>query len=281
MLSTISKMENEKEIINMKKKRRIRQKRLLRRLLILQTISLLILVGFIIYGYATKESSNYSNSSVETSQVVTYDSAVEVIEQPLLESFEAEEDSSDNVEEVTEEVIEPDLTKANIVKSIGDVNPEYLDIVQRDLLLLPDGMLEYYTANAWEVSVTDENIDQVYCGGMYAGEPIIGAICYEKMFIVMANCKEAIYYGDIFHEFGHYLDYINDRPSLSPEFSEIFAEEMPTLDYNINYSRVVSSEKEFFAETFRQYIICPSKCTPKALEFIKSQIDIFQKRCSL
>lgn len=281
MLSAISKLENEKEIINMKKKRRIRQKRLLRRLLILQAISLLILAGFIIYGYATKESRNCSNSPVETSQVVTYDSAVEVIEEPVLESFEAEEDSSNNVEEVTEEVIEPDFTKPNIVKGIGDVNPEYLDIVQRDLFLLPDKMLEYYTANAGKVFVTDENIDQVYCGGMYAGEPILGAICYEKMCIVMANCEEAIYSGDIFHEFGHYLDYINDRPSLSSEFSEIFAEEMPTLDYNINYSRVVSSEKEFFAETFRQYIICPSKCTPKALEFIKSQIDIFQKRCSL
>lgn len=279
MLSTISKWKTKKEIIIMRKKRTkiARQKRLLRRLLVILLISFLILVGFVVYGYATEESRTHPISRMETSQVVTYDSTTEAIEPPMSEPVETKDDNKRDLGET------PNV--ADIVEIVGNVTSKDLDSVYKELFLLPDGLVEYFLLDGWKLRITDEDIAKVYFDGKY--NSVLAATIYTEKLIVVENRSEAI--ASISHKFGHYLDYINglplyskdDLPSLSSEFKEIASEEMEAFKSNIPNSSCVRNTQEFYAETFYYYITCPSKCTPKALEFIKSQIDIFQKRCSL
>ncbi len=276
---------------NKKKKRALLRRRIRRIGYTLAVVICLICIALITYiflleeGIVKLDSKNQAESKVVTSQSNVQTMQVLSDKLPDAEKYQQEEnmivDTSDMVTTVSESVestVGENIEDSIIVMGIGNIEPDYLDYLNTDVVRLPKELLSNFLSDGWSIYLSDENLSEEYFYGMYAGEEILGATSYEKKCIVIANCEKAVKYGDIFHEFGHWLDRILERPSLSPEFKEIFQEESPTFNENIGYSRNISTEQEFFAEMFRQYMYCPSNCTPKGYSFIEKQLNILKER---
>lgn len=276
---------------NNKKKKALLRRRIRRIGYTLAVVICLICIALITYIFLLEEGIVKLNSKNQTERkIVTSQSNVQSMQVlsgklPDAEEYQQQEnlivDTSDmtiTVSETVESTVGENIEDSIIVMRIGNIGPDYLDYVNRDVLRLPKELLRKFLSDGWSIYVSDENLSEEYCNGMYAGEEILAATSYEKKCIVVANCEKAVKYGDILHEFGHWVDKILDRPSLSSEFKEIFQEESPTFNENIGYSRNISTEQEFFAEMFRQYMYCPSNCTPKGYSFIEKQLNILKER---
>ena len=66
------------------------------------------------------------------------------------------------------------------------------------------------------------------------------------MIVYLCNNKKSIY-----HEFGHYLDYVC-KISDTDEFIKVYEKERNKTDFS-NYYK--STPSEYFAESFSQYIL--------------------------
>lgn len=157
-----------------------------------------------------------------------------------------------------------------IVQAYGDVNEEYVETVEEILLTLPPKLVESFISNGFSIYVTTENIAQVYYEGKF--KSVRATFRRKKKEIRVENREEAIF-GSVEHEFGHYLDMINGDISWSEEFGKIYEEEAAEFKTRISNPGCVSDQGEFFAEIFAYIIKDPSKCTPKAKEFVQRYID--------
>lgn len=285
---------------NKKKKRALLRRRIRRIGYTLAVVICLICIGLITYIFLLEEGIVKLNSKSQPERkVVTSQSNVQTMqvlsdESPITEEYQQQDNrivdtSNTTIVPETVEVVNSqisNLSESKVVKQIGNVDPANISIVEDELFLLPDGLLEYFITDGWEIYVTDEDIAEVYFNGKY--KSVMEATIYSKKWIVIENREEAVLSSPL-HAFGHYLDYINgspvyseaDLPSSSDEFKAITDEEMEIFKSNIPNSSCVRNTQEFYAETFYYYLTCPSKCTPEAFEFMKSQIEIFQERCSL
>lgn len=159
------------------------------------------------------------------------------------------------------------------VGTIGEVDMQNVNLLETTLHLIPTELLNHYYKSGGKNCVTDENIGETY---MNDTNQYNAAIVWGKMMIVVEDRPEAI--NGVIHEFGHYLDGVNNRPSASDEFCQIYQEEVETFKVNTIDGDCVYNQSEFFAQTFYYYILDPSKCTPKAYQFIESQLKILEER---
>jgi len=156
-----------------------------------------------------------------------------------------------------------------IVKSIGDVEQKYIDAVEEKLLTLPRFLVNSFIEEGWSVYVTTEDIATQYG---YNRGTVMGITDYQSEAIYIEDREKAVQ-SCVEHEFGHYLDYIADLPSLGNDFNPIYQEEVEIFKSNISNPYCVTGRQEFFAETFACIIVDESKCTPKAKEFIESVLN--------
>lgn len=174
---------------------------------------------------------------------------------------------------VSEEVTIDTTPKSIEVGTIGDVDIQNVMLLEKTLDRLPTELVRHSYDNGWIYCVTDENIGKVY---MMDNNQYKAAIVWGKKMIVVEDRSEAI--DGAIHEAGHYLDGINNRPSASVEFHQIYLDEAETFKANIDDGGCVHSQSEFFAHTFYYYVVDPSKCTPKAYQYIESQLKILEER---
>lgn len=197
---------------------------------------------------------------------------------PSTKSQDASESSTsttnENVVTFEEEPIDmtPEIIQLNI---IGEVDEKYIKQAKEELKLIPSVLKESFVSQEWILYLTTENLREKYSLG--EGPMVVGYTSYDEHEMNFANTWSGVIITPS-HEMGHYLDYINGFPSESGEFEQIYLEECPIFKANTLNTEWISDVREFFAEEFAYYVVDPSKCTPKAYQFIESQLKILEER---
>jgi hypothetical protein len=165
------------------------------------------------------------------------------------------------------------ITTINKVSGIGEIKGNvdiyYLNLMNNELKKLPSNAIRRFVNSGWHIYVTNENIANTIFNGKY--KSVQGVTIYSERTILIEARETAIKESTL-HEFGHFIDYITGFESDEKEFKGIYDEEVDTFKSRIINSSCVRDEQEFFAETFYYYFINPSKCTPKAYDFINKKL---------
>lgn len=260
-------------------KKRTRRKTNLKKRILLLLVSLSIFS--VLCFYYNKNTNDHRVPVARQEEVPNIPNvSVSVVTEPLpVGTEESSKGISSNQSAKAEEVlpdpiVEMDFDITDIVKTIGNVNPDYIKIIEENLSLLPEELVQHFVSNGWKLYLTTEDIAKVYLGRKY--ESAMAVTVYSLKLIVIENREEAVK-ESVIHEFGHYLDYVLGFPSLSNEFHDFYVTEASTFKSNIPNASCVSDEREFFAETFYYSIVDLFKCTPKALQYVQFQLSVFLK----
>ncbi len=137
---------------------------------------------------------------------------------------------------------------------------------------LPTKITDTFFENGWQVILTTKNIEETYWDGEYIGK-IAGITVYgDKRIYIQA--KQSSIESVTIHEFGHYLDYISNRVSKTPEFMACYEEEQDTEALS-DYAK--TNSMEFFAEAFELYILdeeLARKEIPNTVVIIEETLEI-------
>ena len=193
------------------------------------------------------------------------------------------EDTAKESDEVSEKEDTADTSpKVVEVKTIGEVNQENVETVEKALKLMPQELIDSYVENDWKVYVTKENLQRVY----NFAKPAM-AITDHTNHLIKYEDRESISVYTVMHEnAGHYLEsaivkITGVNPSTTQEFMEIYNEECATFKENTaDPGYIITDSREFFAEMVCYYILDSSKCTPKAYEYIETHLNILKEERS-
>lgn len=253
-------------------------KRLKKRRIIL-AISFLILIVLLMYYEKTTKTDNVQIPKVVQDAQTTSHQEIEQNDYSIKETnrtiisssanlFEEENSEKYNFAETT--IKEESITNyGKIVECIGNIEQQYIDNAETRILKLPQAIVKSFIQEGWNIYITEYDLASQYG---YKKGTVLGMTDYAKSTIFIDNRKEAIETA-IEHEFGHYLDYISNLPSLSQEFAIIYQEEVHEFKAGLSNPNCVTNQQEFFAETFANLILNEEKCTPKAKEFVKAIIN--------
>lgn len=192
-------------------------------------------------------------------------------------------DTAKESDEVSEKEDTTDTSPKVIeVGTIGEVKQENVEAVENALKLMPQELIDSYVENDWKVYVTSENLQLVY------NKPnSCMALTDHTNHLIKYEDRQSISIYTVAHEnAGHYLEsavlkITGVNPSKTSEFMEIYYEECPEFEVNINApSYLITDSREFFAEMVCYYILDPSKCTPKAYEYVETQLNILKGKGS-
>jgi len=158
------------------------------------------------------------------------------------------------------------------IKVIGAVKGACIEQAEENLELVPDEIMNNFVKEGWKFYITTRDINEEYFNSRY--NEVLGVTSYKEKCIKVMNEEFAIELA-VIHEVGHYFDYLTKFSSVSDEFRQIYEEEIGEFRKKIEAGVQIFNEREFFAQTFYYLIKDPSKCTPKALEFVEEQLEIF------
>lgn len=250
------------------------------------------------YKSKTKENSEIYKSKVlsETEDVNLIDllSKIDISKQQEVIgkiSLRQEDIVEDTIPKVTEQmvinqIVEQDVIQAQAIElglatyrsrysfltTDGEIPNESIITAEGEVSRIPQNMLNAFATEGWRIEISNANISAKYFGGRYGN--VMGVTITDQHVIVIQNRTSSIQ-SSIIHEFGHYIDTRFDFPSLSDEFWEIYLQEVDTFISRIPNSSSVRDEMEFFASTFYYMMKDPSKCTPRATEFVQRYINSF------
>jgi hypothetical protein len=142
----------------------------------------------------------------------------------------------------------------NICQTDG-TSQYWADWVNKELEVVPVKLLESFTANGWKMYTTTKNIDKVWFNGAYGS--VKGVTDWDTKEIYLEDRNNAVLEATI-HEFGHYVDWLNNKISTTSEFQELYAQEgqMFKQAYSVTF---YYNNNEFFAEAFSEYCKNPAK----------------------
>lgn len=271
-----------------KKAKKSRIKRCVKRVLgtmavltVLFCASMVVYMFLLEYGIVKLDSRDQGKAKETTkSTMVNTRSQYYEIERNVETKVEEEDTESicqrqDDGFEANEGMADLSVKTQYTVGTIGEVDMENVRTLETILHLIPTELLSHFYNNDYTICVTDKKIGKTY---MNNNNQYNAAIVWSKKMIVVEDRSDAIK-GSV-HELGHYLDGINNRPSYSDEFHQIYLEEAETFKANIVDGGCVHNQSEFFAQTFYYYILDPSKCTPKAYEYVETQLNILKEKDS-
>lgn len=290
-----------------KKAKKSRIKRCVKRVLgtmavltVLFCVSMVVYMFLLEYGIVKLDSRNQVKTEKTTkSTVVDTRSQYHGIERHVETKVEkktednkgtknqmAGQSSTDTAKESNEVSEKEDITdtspKVIEVGTIGEVKQENVEAVENALKLMPQELIDSYVENDWKVYVTSENLQLVY----NKPNPCM-ALTDHTNHLIKYEDRQSISIYTVAHEnAGHYLEsavlkITGVNPSKTSEFMEIYYEECPEFEVNINApSYLITDSREFFAEMVCYYILDPSKCTPKAYEYVETQLNILKEKDS-
>lgn len=204
-----------------------------------------------------KKTTNSKKENVNKQQGKKQETIVEVQETET----EAEVEAESKLEDYNNE-----KNYYNIVQTIGDVDPYYVNIVEEKLLNIPENIMQLFIESGWDIKITTENIAETYFNGEYSS---VLAVAIRSKKVILIEDREKAVNNSVEHEIGHFVSAINGEVCLSEEFREIYYEEVETFKNQISDSNCVRDEYEFFAEAFYYLLKDKSKCTPRVTEFIE------------
>lgn len=286
------------------KKSRIKRcvKRALKAMMVLTVFLCVSMVGYMLlleYGIVKLDSKNQVEAAeiakfnvVDTSSMYKERSVKTKLEEQDTEgskytqSQKVEQSNVDTAKESDEVSEKEDATntspKVVEVKTIGEVKQENVETVQSALELMPQELIDSYVENGWKVYVTKEDLQLVYNLAKPAK-----AITDHTNHLIKYEDRESISIYTVMHEnAGHYLEsailkITGVNPSTTQEFMKIYNEECATFKVNTaDPGYIITDSREFFAEMVCYYILDSSKCTPKAYEYIETQLNILKEERS-
>ena len=246
---------------------------ILRRFFLLIIIMIVFIVSLIFIN----------KNDVETKDLLAYaDTSLVNIEETTISEETTSEETTTTSEITTTVVTTKTTTKENVVSGIGEikgnVDIHYLNLLNSELNKLPINVLNKFKSMGWHIYVTDENIAKTVFNGKY--KSVQGVTVYSDS-IILIEARETAIKESTIHEFGHFIDYtyknmyIKGFISDTNSFKSIYNEEVDLFKSRITNSSCVRDEQEFFAETLYYIYKNPSKCTPKAYEYVNSVLNDF------
>ena len=155
----------------------------------------------------------------------------------------------------------------------GRASKRHVSIVVNELQFLPRKLLERFEDGNWRLILTDQDIVLDYAGD--DNYKAAGTTNVSQQEIVVAAESISIKYA-LVHEFGHYFDYANDRPSNSDEWKKCYIEEWENFYLLSRSFHSVGTATEYFADSFEWYLKNPEKFgthCPKSFEFIETLLE--------
>ena len=157
-----------------------------------------------------------------------------------------------------------------------DVSDKIVWRVQQSLEKIPTVLLNRFIADGWTVVVSKDGFN-----AEYNSAPV-----YQATGLIEYGQKKIFVDGDSYgidetvaHEFGHYFDYIFDKPSESTGREACHKEEWEKF-YIINRNfHSIGTESEYFADMFAWYLLHPDllkEHCPLSYEFVNKMISDFQ-----
>lgn len=224
-----------------------------------------------------KKNGNSVKTKLEEQDAERYAKSQRVAERSNEDTTKENEDvpeMKENATDTSPKVIE--------VKTIGEVKRENVEAVEKAFKLMPQELIDSYVENDWKVYVTGEELRLVYSLDKPAK-----AITDHTNHLVKYEDRDSISIYTVAHEnAGHYLEsaifkITGVNPSTTEEFMEIYDEECATFKENTaDPGYIITNSREFFAEMVCYYILDPSKCTPRAYEYIETQLNILKEERS-
>lgn len=180
--------------------------------------------------------------------------------------FDLKENVVEERESKNDTVSQPNVNY-ELIETEGKINKKDIESLETEInRTIPDWLLDSFISNGWRIVLSSEkNLASKYLEDKYVAAMAVTDYRDKKIII----SKRAIQ-DSVAHEFGHFLDVTYPiRCSQTEEFKKIYQEEGKTFKKKIINSGCVINIVEFFAEEFYYSRVNPSKCTPKALEYIE------------
>ncbi len=159
----------------------------------------------------------------------------------------------------------PESTEHNKL-AVPEINIQYLeetsyiqDNLWKSLQLIPHNILVSFQQEEWTLEICKELPMSTYKGSEFNAAGLTKSV--ERKIIIEAGSSELN--SIVAHEFGHYVDFLNFRPSKTEEWETLYIEEWKGV-YKLTHSfHSVDAPVEFFASVFDLYIR-----KPKSLEIM-------------
>lgn len=137
----------------------------------------------------------------------------------------------------------------NYIEIGEDVVNEQIEEIKIAFLMLPNKLQQKFKIDNWKINISNKDL---------SNKKFLSGLCssYDKKIFIKSSTPDIK--KVTWHEFGHYLDFIENFPSNSILFQIDFYAEKNNLrkiyDNEENYNYAISSTAEYFAEIFANYI---------------------------
>ena len=150
--------------------------------------------------------------------------------------------------------------------------------VKKDYKLLPDYIKDYLKKEGWKIVISKESLQDRFNYDF----GILALTHYEYKTIYISNCDGDIEHS-LIHEAGHVLDYMNNlKYRDSKRFDKIRKKEGKKLrKFHYTSEKCITTTKEYFAESFQQYIVNPKalkKNCPQTYKYMSEVLRNNSKR---
>lgn len=188
-----------------------------------------------------------SSGSIKTNVLLLLDNEYILNNKPIIEVSEIYEM---NVEPTGYKVIINEGDIYNICEIDGNVDVQYVDIINDELSVVPINIIMLFKSNGWHLYVTDKNLSSTYFDNIFSS--VKGVTDYDAKEIYIEDRGSAM--DSVVHEMGHAFDFMCGMVSNTVEFKDIYLseEEIFCDEFNVNF---YWDRKEFFAEGFYIYLI--------------------------
>lgn len=149
------------------------------------------------------------------------------------------------------------LIDGNVSKSSQDYAMNYWNKI-------PSHIRSMFFEKGWTLTLTTNKL--------YTGEDTIGLCSYSTRNLTVLVTNNKYIRNALIHEVGHFYDYSLGRPSNKALFKEIFNEEKGYRPFVNGTSHSYSTQSEYFAEAFEDYIRYPNSLksrAPRTYEYIR------------
>lgn len=154
----------------------------------------------------------------------------------------------------------------------GRVSENSTEIVEKQLLVLPEDLRILFNESGWKISVTDADLNQESFEGKYAS--VSGITRYSTKEILISDDKESLIKAPL-HEIGHWIDNMSGYASQAPEFVSAMQELKRSYDRE-EYGYYPGDTKEYFADAVAFYFYSPDwlqETNPKIYSYIEDAVS--------
>ena len=171
----------------------------------------------------------------------------------------------------------PDIIRFD--KNIEEYTKQYAFM---ELYSIPIGYFDMLYG--WEIVITDKDIATLMIEKGYKTEYPANSvnrysgICVYKEKTIYINSEKSNIKQAMAHEIGHALEINLDKPSITEKFDEIYKKERHRLFYQSNEKYYTTTNREYWAESYKLYITEQEKLKSLAPETYEYLFNVLIER---